>query len=151
VRSSCSQYWRRSLALTSALLPSETNVETARPSSPIVSRIAVPRVPDWDRKATPPGSGSTGAKVARIATRGAVLITPMQFGPMRRRPWRRASSITWRCVLGPVGAGLGEARRDDHRGPARPCRRSADHLEHLGAGTAMIARSTSIGDVEHRG
>lgn len=87
---SCSQYRRRSLPLTSALLPIDTKLDSPIPRRRASSNTAMPSPPDWEAKATRPRSGGTGAKVAFIDTVGSVLMMPMQFGPTRRIPAARA-------------------------------------------------------------
>jgi hypothetical protein len=47
VASSCSQCSTRSLPVTSALLPMETNWVNPIPRSAAAFRIATPRAPDW--------------------------------------------------------------------------------------------------------
>ena len=69
VSSSCSQYWRRSLPLMSALLPTDTNDEMPSSSSVLQSMSAMPSPPDWDWNATRPGMGRPGMNVAFEARR----------------------------------------------------------------------------------
>src|SRR6185503_5086517 len=101
VAGSSYQYASRSLPLTSALLPSDTNVEMPSPPRAACSRIATPTAPDWDATANPPGGGIDGANVAVSRTSGSVLITPRQFGPTRRRAWDRATRTTLACAAAP--------------------------------------------------
>jgi hypothetical protein len=92
VRSSAAHHSSRSLLETSALLPRDTNAERPRPSSAAVSRIASPRAPDCDAKATEPSGGGRLAKDALSETAGSVWIRPMQFGPTIRIPLPRRTS-----------------------------------------------------------
>jgi hypothetical protein len=83
---SCSQYSSRSLPETSALLPSETNIDKPRPRSRINARIASPRAPDCDENAIGPDSGSVAENEAWSRTDGSMLMMPMQLGPTSRMP-----------------------------------------------------------------
>ncbi len=84
VSGSSSQYSRRSMVLTSALLPIEQNMEQPRFSSRACSRMVTPIAPDCERNARFPATGGVGAKVAFMDTSGRVFTTPMQFGPTIR-------------------------------------------------------------------
>src|SRR5262245_23544781 len=64
------------------------------------SRTAEQNAPLWLKKATFPGLGINGAKVAFRPLTG--LITPRQFGPMMRRLPRRASARIWRSRSRPT-------------------------------------------------
>ena len=70
VRSSASQYCRKSLPERSALSPTETNAERPSPCVRARSIAAMPKAPLWDAKPTRPGGGAAGAKVAFSATPG---------------------------------------------------------------------------------
>jgi len=61
VAMSCSHHSSRSLPLTSALFPTDTNVETPMPRADARSSRAMPSPPDWDSIATFPGCGAVGA------------------------------------------------------------------------------------------
>ena len=74
---------------TSALLPTDTNVEIPRFSSCTSSRIARPRAPLCVEKATRPSIGVVGENVAFSAIAGSVLMIPMQLGPIMRIPAAR--------------------------------------------------------------
>ncbi len=87
VRSSCSQYSSRSLPETSALFPSEANIDRPSPRSRIAASTASPSAPDCDEKAMFPGSGVVDEKVACRLMEGSVLMTPMQLGPTMRIPY----------------------------------------------------------------
>ena len=93
---SSSQYWMRSLPLTSALLPAETKVDTPRPRRAISIRMIAPRPPDWEMNPIGPLVGAKGEKVAFMLTAGSVLTTPRQLGPIMRiwRVARRSAAAT---------------------------------------------------------
>ena len=67
---SVSQCWSRSLPLTSALLPTETNVRDADAELAARPISSMPSPPDCDGNATWPRTGRTGANVAFIARPG---------------------------------------------------------------------------------
>src|SRR6185503_9966688 len=142
VAGSSYQYASRSLPLTSALLPSDTNVDTPVPVRAADSRIAMPTAPDWDAMASPPGAGSDGAKVALSRTDGSVLTIPRQFGPTRRRPLARASRTISACAAAPS---LPVSARPEDRITAAPTPAAAQSTTTSRtpyAGTATTARST---------
>ena len=93
---SSSQYWSRSLPLTSALLPTDTKLDTPSPMRADRSRRAMPSAPDWDCMAMRPGVDAYGEKVASRPM--AVLTTPRQLGPTSRMPLRRARSRSSACA-----------------------------------------------------
>src|SRR5205085_6182888 len=80
VRGSSYQYDSRSLPDTSALLPSDTKLDSPTPVRTAWARIVMPTAPDCDATARPPGGGVIAANVACIRTAGSVLSTPRQFG-----------------------------------------------------------------------
>ncbi len=84
VSPSCSHQVSRSLPLMSALLPSETKLESPRSLLLASARMAIPSPPDWDAKPTRPAIGTSAANVAFIDTAGAVFKTPKQLGPTMR-------------------------------------------------------------------
>src|SRR5207248_9297267 len=86
VAGSSYQYESRSLPDTSALLPSDTKLDSPTPVRVAWSRMVMPTAPDWEPTASPPAGGVAAAKVARIRTAGSVLSTPRQFGPTSRIP-----------------------------------------------------------------
>ena len=86
VRGSASQYSSRSLPETSALLPSDTNIERPSPRSRSSARMASPRAPDCEENATGPATGSFAENDACSRTAGSMLMMPMQFGPTSRMP-----------------------------------------------------------------
>ena len=86
----------RSLPLTSALLPADTNELTPIPRRLASSKMATPSAPDWAMNPTRPVGGSSRARVAFSRTEGWALATPMQLGPSSRMPWRRARSTSSR-------------------------------------------------------
>ena len=143
--SSVSQYWRRSLPETSALLPVATNDDTPRPSWSSRRSRAAPIVPDCDDTATRPGLGATSAKVASSRTSGAVLTTPMVLGPMSRIPSRRAWSTS--SALSPAPSAPVSAKPAEMT--TRPCTRLRPHCSTTSAtwsaGTTTTARSISSG------
>src|SRR5205807_2516742 len=89
VRGSASQYCRRSLPETSALLPTLTNVERPTARSRARFRIAIPSAPLCDEKATRPAGGTIGENDAFKLNAGLAFSRPMQLGPTIRRPWPR--------------------------------------------------------------
>ncbi len=100
VRGSSLQYCTRSLPETSALLPTETNVEMPRFRRRASSRSARPRAPLCEDRPTRPSGGWTGENVALRRTRGSVLMRPMQLGPTMRIPaartFSRIAASRWR-------------------------------------------------------
>ena len=98
VPGSCSQYWRKSPLPRSALLPTETNDDSPRPSRSAASMIATPRPPLCDMKPTRPGIAWRAPNVALSRTPGLVFSTPRQLGPTIRMPASRqtSSSSCWR-------------------------------------------------------
>ena len=89
------------------------------------------------READAPAERRDRANVAFIETSGAVLTTPMQFGPTRRMPCRRASVTSSRSAVAPSApvsanpalittsppTALLAARLDDRRQPWERARR----------------------------
>ena len=71
------------------------------PRSWATFRIATPSAPDWLTKPMAPGRAGVGAKVALRLTSGAVLITPMQFGPIILTPAARTVSRSLRSRAAP--------------------------------------------------
>ena len=86
VRSSRSQASSRSLLLTSALLPTETNCEIPSPHLAAAVTTAMPSAPDWETRPSRPGRIGMPAKVALSRTAGSVLTRPRQLGPRIRIP-----------------------------------------------------------------
>src|SRR6476646_12174236 len=76
VRVSDSQYCKRSLLDTSALLPTLTNVESPTHRSFARSRIAIPSAPLCEERPTCPAGGMIGEKDALRLISGAALISP---------------------------------------------------------------------------
>ena len=70
VPGSSSQYWSRSLPLTSALLPTDTKLDTPRPMRADRSRMAMPSAPDCDCMAMRPRRGRIGREGGIEADRG---------------------------------------------------------------------------------
>ena len=97
VPASSSQYWSRSLPLTSALLPTDTKLRHARVrcgrNAPGGRCRARPTGTAWR---CGPGVDAYGEKVASRPM--AVLTTPRQFGPTSRMPLRRATSRSSACA-----------------------------------------------------
>ena len=90
VRPSCPKWSRQSARSTSAAAPSVT-----APEKPTSRRAAQARTPaaielDCATRATPPASGTKGAKLALRRRRGATR--PIESGPSRRMPARRAAA-----------------------------------------------------------
>ncbi len=133
------------MPLTSALFPSDTNVEMPRPSSAERASRAMPRPPDCDAKPTRPATGRNGAKVAFIATPGLVLTTPMQFGPIIRIPLRRACSTRSRSAW-PWRASTSANPAEMTTSPCTPLRtQSSMTAGTFAAGMQTTARSTNPG------
>ena len=146
VRGSSSQYSSRSLPDTSALFPSDANIERPRPSCVISARIASPSAPLCDENAMLPASGSVVAEnVPCSRNAGSLLITPMQFGPIIRMPYRRTMSRTSASNTAPSSpTSLNPAVMTTMpRTPLRPQDSTCEATKRRG--TAMIARSTSSG------
>src|SRR5699024_3604513 len=76
VLGSDSQYCSRSLPEMSALLPTDTKLDSPRFRRDAAARIARPSAPDWLEKATRPPGGNTLEKVAFIRTSPAPFSTP---------------------------------------------------------------------------
>ncbi len=142
VVSSAAQYCNRSLPDTSSLAPTSTNWEMPTPRRWACSRAAMPSVPDWVRKPTPPGRTTTGANVPCNEMPSAVLITPIDSGPRTRMPTDRARSTMRRTV--PSGSWSNPALTTI-RPPTRLVPHSSTTSSTFAAGTATIARSTSSG------
>ena len=145
---SVSQCCSRSLPLTSALLPTETNSEMPIPSSPAAAHQLDPETTrlrqERDRAAR---RASTGANVAFIRTSGAVFTMPRQFGPITRMPLRRAVA-TMRAARRPCRSvtDLGEAGGDDHDAVHLLLRALVDDARtRASAGTTTSATSTVSG------
>lgn len=142
---SSSQYWMRSLPLTSALLPTDTKLEIPRPSSAARPIISIPSAPDCDENPSRPRGGVNGANVAFIDTSGLVFTTPMQLGPTSRMPCRRASS-TSSCSV-PAFSESTSAKPAEMT--TSPRTRFSAHWRTIAgttsAGTQMTARSISSG------
>ena len=142
---SSSQYSRRSLPDTSALLPTLTNVESpiwrwaARP------RIAMPRAPLCDESATCPPGGKTGENDAFSRTSALMLSSPMQLGPTIRIPYPRAFSTRAFCRVrpSPPVSAKPAVITTSALTPAAAQSSTADRT--ASGGTAMTARSTSAG------
>ena len=111
--SSSSQYSSRSFEETSALLPIETKLDSPSPRVSASSSSARPSAPLCEENAIRPGGAARRANVA--FSRLAVDATPRQFGPISRavRPHEREQLL---LACSPLGAGLGEAGRDDAEG-----------------------------------
>ncbi len=99
VSRSCPRYSRKSTSFRSAMLPSDTNFEKPMLMDRAQSRMAVAMAPDCDSMPTSYWNGAVSAKVAFIPIE--VLMTPTEFGPTRRTPWRRASSTSSRSARAP--------------------------------------------------
>jgi len=97
VRSSRSQASSRSLLLTSARLPTETNCEIPNPHLAAAETTAMPSAPDWEIRPSRPGRIGMPAKVALRRTAGSVLTSPRQLGPRIRMPKARAIPTTSSC------------------------------------------------------
>lgn len=91
VRGSDSQYVTRSHGSTSTRLPIEQNIDIPAPRSAASSSIDSPSAPLCVAKAIGPGGGMMRAKLALRRTASSVLITPMQFGPAARIPYRSSN------------------------------------------------------------
>src|SRR5215218_6301429 len=104
------------------------------------SRIAVSRAPDWLTNPTRPGFAIPAAKVAFIPSMG--FMTPRQFGPTTRIPYRWAAWSTWRSSSTPSGpTSLNPALMTiTPRTPASP--HSVMSLGTVFAVVTMTARST---------
>jgi len=125
---------------TSSIEPSETIALKPTSSSAAQSRIAVRSAPDWDTKPTRPGLAIPAANVAFIPSTG--FITPRQFGPTTRIPWRRAAARTSRSSSTPAApTSLNPAlMMITPRTPAAPHSSTSPGADL--AGVTMTARST---------
>ena len=82
-----SQYWSRSLPLTSALLPADTNeLDAPSPRPPASPKHGHPGTQLDQNPTRPVGAGRSRAKVAFSRTEGWALTTPMPLGPTSRIP-----------------------------------------------------------------
>ena len=136
VAASSSQYSRRSLEETSALLPRDTKAERPSPRARACSTTARPSAPLCEANPTLPGGRTPAANVA--LSRCAEDAMPRQFGPMRRPPCARTRSSSAACLPSALRADLGEAGRDHAErahtrcegvsggGENRPCRHADD-------------------------
>ena len=86
VNGSDTQYPSRSLPEISALLPIDTTLENPRSRATVKSIAASPTAPLWLASPMRPAGGARGPKLAFMGARGSALITPIQFGPIRRMP-----------------------------------------------------------------
>ena len=100
VASSSAHRRSRSLPLTSALLPIDTNDEMPAPRRSASAAMAIPTPPDWEAMAMPPGRKRWLVYVALRPH--AVDTTPSELGPTRRMPWRRAAASTCSCMAAPA-------------------------------------------------
>ena len=145
VASSPCQNCSRSLPDTSARLPAETNVDRPSPRFAASARIAMPSMPDWQKKPIRPGGGTTGAKVAFIRTAGSVFTRPRQFGPSTRIPAPRASATNCRSASAPTGPASAKPAVIT-TSPCTPLARHAWTTPATSAvGTVTTARSTGPG------
>ena len=151
VAGSSRQNSSRSLPLTSARLPMDTKLEMPMPSRQAFCRMLTPMAPDWLMKATGPGGGMTGAKVALSEYSGSVLSTPRQLGPTRRMPASRtrSSSLAWRSAPSPSVSPKPAEMTTSPRTPA------AAHCSATPStcclGTTTTARSTGPGSDSSEG
>ena len=145
VFSSISQYWRRSLPDTSALLPTLTNVEMPRLRSPARARMASPSAPLCDDIAMRPGGGNTGEKDAFIRIAGSVFSSPMQFGPIILIPWPRTRSRSCLCSTRPVSSASANPAVITMSALTPRLAHSSTTPSTASRGTEMIARSTGSG------
>ena len=113
MRSSSSQYCRKSLPLTSALLPSETKLEMPMPACVAALSTAIPTAPDCEASAMGPGMAVAAPNDASRRIDGSVLTNPTQLGPMILMPCLRAAFVSCALALRSVGADLGESSTDD--------------------------------------
>ena len=145
VRSSCSKKHSRSFGLTSSLFPTDTKADRPRPAARVCSPSTTPTAPDWETRASRPGSGSGKAKVAFILISGSVFATPRQFGPTIRIPCLRATlsiSVSTAAPERPVSpkpAVITVTARTPTEAASSITAGTAD------AGTATMARSTGSG------
>jgi len=145
VRGSCSQYSSRSLPETSALLPSDANIDSPSPISRIEASTASPSAPDCDENAMLPASGSVAANDACSRTAGSVLMIPMPFGPMIRMPCSRARSRISRSAAAPASPTSLKPEVTMTR-PRTPFRAQLSTTPRTSAfGTAITARSIASG------
>src|SRR3954468_21866959 len=163
VAGSVAQYWSRSLPLTSARLPAETNVDRPRLRLRARSRSATPRAPDWAKNPTRPRPGTIGARLAFSRTSGSVFTMPRQFGPTTRIPEARAAATSrppppppprprppgargappdLPLRRPPLRPGLAEPAGDDHES-ADPL--TSARLHHVGD---LVGRDGEDGEVE---
>ena len=113
------------------------------PRAAASSIAAMPNAPLWEAKATLPGVGSPGAKVALSAVWWWRLATPRQFGPTIRMPAARqtATSSSWRARPSAPTSANPAVRTTSARTPLAAHWRAVSTT--AAAGTAMIASSTS--------
>src|SRR3954467_6074515 len=148
VPGSVDQYWSRSLPLTSARLPAETNVDRPRLRLRARSRSATPRAPDWAKNPTRPRPGTIGARLAFSRTSGSVFTMPKQLGPTTRIPEARAAATSCRSAAPPppppppLPPRLADPAGDDHESadPLAPA-----GLDHVGD---LVGRDGEDGEVE---
>ncbi len=142
---SSSQYCNRSLPLTSARLPADTNVDSPIARRPADWSAARPRAPASEKNPARPLGGSASANVALSRISGAVLMTPRQFGPITRIPLARAVATSARSAARPA-APCSLNPPDMTTSPRTRLRaHSSITCATAGAGTASTARSMSSG------
>jgi hypothetical protein len=133
------------LPLTSALLPTETKLDTPRSRRVASCRMAIPRPPDCEANPMCPRTGLTGAKVAFMEIASAVLMMPMQFGPTMRMPYRCESETSSRSAAVPSGPVSAKPALITTSPPTPRSPQASTTPATGAAGTAMTARSTDSG------
>ncbi len=141
----------RSLTSTSALLPSETKCEKPRPTSRAASSIATPTAPEWEPNATAPGSAGAGVNDASMRTSLAVLITPMQLGPIIRTPAARTRPSIARSTRAPASPPSRKPAVMTTRPPTPTPRHSSIAAGTASRGTITTARSGGPGSASRFG
>ena len=154
MRSSSSQYCRKSLPLTSALLPSETKLEIPMPARVAAFSTAMPTAPDCEASAIGPGTAFAAPKRRieanrRIGVDDADAVRPDDPHPVPSSCGRQLT-LAFRAF----GADFGEAATD-HDQPASTLRRAVGHerrnLVRGDGDDAEVDHTWDLGDRSERG
>ena len=136
---------RTSPKSTSAAPPRETTLEKPRSALTAQSRIAPQIAPDCETSASLPGRAGVRAKVASSPL--SVRMRPMQFGPSRRTPPRRAAlSIAASCAR-PCGPASPKPLLSTTAARMPAAAASSMIFATVRAGVAMTASSTGPGNL----
>ena len=145
VPGSSSQYWSRSLPLTSALLPTETKLDTPSPMRADRSRMAMPSAPDWDCIAMRPRRRRVGREGGVEADRGVDHTEAVGAD----EPHAVAAGHVAQLGLSADVAHLAEPGAQHHDARHALRRALAHDVDHGGGGDGDDRQVDGAGDVEH--